>query len=86
MCECVKELEKKTLDYLRGEGRSFKKPVVKTRLKDVSFPVIKNTLVMRTSSDLEIELEGQKKKPTKAIIHSFCPFCGVKYELLNNEK
>lgn len=36
--------------------------------------------VTRTVNTLEITLEGQKKKEVMNMLHTYCPFCGVKQE------
>lgn len=33
----------------------------------------------RTISEVELTFVGQKKKKIINMIHTYCPFCGVKY-------
>lgn len=79
MCNCINEIEEKALSHLR-EKKQFKKPVNTARLHGVTFPLIGDTLISRTCNMLKVELEGQKKQPEIIIAHSYCPFCGEKYE------
>lgn len=79
MCNCITEIEKETTEHLKDNPR-FKKPVSKVRMQGVIFPLINNTLTTRTCNMLEIELDGQKARPEMTISHSYCPFCGKKYE------
>ena len=78
-CTCVSDIEKKVLDQLTEKGR-FNKPVKTVKMKGVVIQFGGNQAVSRTSNVLEIELEGQKKMPTMSMVHSFCPFCGIKQE------
>jgi hypothetical protein len=78
MCDCVKRIEEKTKESFT-ESKRFKKPVVRVQLDGVAFPRGTGALGMRTYNDLLVYLEGQKKKERVAMLHTFCPFCGVKY-------
>jgi len=78
MCECITKAEEKADEMIRG-GNQFKKPVKKVRVTGIAWPIINNEMTLRTCSKLEIELEGQKKKPEMTLIHTYCPFCGEKY-------
>jgi hypothetical protein len=78
MCDCISKIEEKATAQLQEQPK-FKKPVTKVRMQGVVFPLIGNTLTTRTCNMLEIELEGQKKRPEMTISHSYCPFCGEKY-------
>lgn len=79
MCKCINEIEGKALAQLQ-EQSEFKKPVIGVRMQGVTFPIIENSLTTRTCNQLEIKLEGQKKRPQMAMVHTFCPFCGEKYK------
>jgi hypothetical protein len=79
MCECVKDIEAKAMDSLTTTS-IYKKPVHGVSLKGVGFPIVGGKLMVRTCSDLEVTLSGQKKVERMAMFHTFCPFCGVKYE------
>lgn len=76
-CTCIEDIEKKALDKLIEKGK-FNKPVKAVKMQGVVIQFGGNQAVACTSNALEIELEGQKKKQTMSMLHSFCPFCGVK--------
>ena len=46
----------------------------------IAFPLIGGKLLMRTTNELQVTLEGQRKVKSVSIVHSYCPFCGTKYE------
>lgn len=72
MCECIKELQQNL------EGKEIKgKKVVSAKL--VTAAIMFDTFDTRTISEVEITLEGQKKKTIQNIVNSYCPFCGRKY-------
>ena len=79
MCNCVKEIEAKALENLTATAR-YKKPVQGVSLKGVGFPIVGGKLLTRTCSDLEVKLDGQKKVERMTMFHTFCPYCGTKYE------
>lgn len=79
MCECVKEIEAKVLENVRTTPR-HKKPVQGVSLKGVGFPIVEGKILMRTCNDIELTLEGQKKVERMSVFHTYCPFCGAKYE------
>lgn len=78
-CTCIEDIEKKALDRLIEKSK-FNKPVKAVKMQGVVIQFGGNQAVARTSNTLEIELEGQKKKSTMSMLHSYCPFCGVKQE------
>jgi hypothetical protein len=75
----VKDIEEKALDSFRATSR-FKKPVTRVRMGGISFPMVDGELLMRTANELQVTLEGQKKVESVSMMHSYCPFCGEKYE------
>lgn len=79
MCECVKDIEAKVLESLTTTAR-YKKPVQGVSLTGVGFPIVGGKMLMRTCSDIAVTLDGQKKVEKMAMFHTFCPFCGTKYE------
>ena len=76
-CTCISDMENKALAQLK-ESDQFNKPVKAVRIKGVVIQFGGTKAVVRTINVLEIELEGQKKKQTMSMVHSFCPFCGIK--------
>ena len=76
-CNCISDTETRIKKHVI-EKEIFKKPVKSASLKSVAvtFP----HFIRRSVSEIEFELEGQKKKPTISIFHTYCPFCGVKVE------
>lgn len=78
-CTCISDLEKKALNELVEMGK-FNKPVKAVRMTGVVIQFGNPKAVARTSNVLEIELEGQKKMQTMNLLHSYCPFCGIKQE------
>ena len=78
MCNCVKEIEEKTFEKYQKKN-PFRRPVKRVELKGVAFLFGEN-VKMKTVNELEIELEGQKRTKSVSVVHSFCPFCGEKFE------
>lgn len=71
MCNCIKKLEKDLIGKIIN-----RKKVVKAQIA-TSFLMVGEGY--QTHSDIELTLEGQKKKIIKPYAHKFCPICGVKY-------
>lgn len=79
-CGCIARIEKDVTTRLGEQGR-FKKPIKKVEMQGVVIRVTKDLgLQSATANTLQIELEGQKKKETMQMMHSYCPFCGTKIE------
>lgn len=76
-CDCISEIEERLKSHLI-ENAQFKKPVVDVKLSEVAMLFGAGSLSSNTYTTLLIRLEGQKKKNTMNIVHTFCPFCGVK--------
>jgi len=71
-CNCIKEIESKILEkHPTWNGKN---------VTDVSMDKIFtfNPTDVRTSTNVVIEVEGQKKKYDVGMTHTFCPFCGEK--------
>jgi len=78
-CTCVSDLEKKLLAHFSEQGK-YKKPVKGVRILGIAITFGRNETKIRTCSSIEVELEGQKKKETISMFHTFCPFCGIKQD------
>lgn len=73
-CNCIEDLTARIKDRA-VEKEHFKKPVISARMKGVAWMFDGSS---QLTCKVEFELEGQKKKPTLSIVHSYCPFCGIK--------
>lgn len=78
-CNCLTEIKVKLLEHVKQPGR-FKKPVNKLEITGTTMLLKDAGLFTRTCSQVEVELEGQKKLETFPLVHTFCPFCGKKQE------
>lgn len=78
MCECLLEIPKKLVQNQPLKG----KVVTVAEVSEATFVYSesKNNMDMRTYSDVELQVEGKKRPVTQKMLHTFCPFCGVKYE------
>lgn len=73
MCDCLKRIETEIRNKCQDQ---FKKPIsnVSCAGNVLSFTDGKT----KTTTTFNIELEGQKKRESIKIAHSYCPFCGEK--------
>lgn len=86
MCDCVKEIEKKSEQSIQEQ--TPKALISKVEFVDRSFVFDKKVPRLATHSTVEYrhqftKANGELSKPrTKKVmlLHSFCPFCGEKYE------
>jgi formate dehydrogenase maturation protein FdhE len=72
MCTCIKELENKMV------GREFKNKKVESA-SFISAALMLSSGIVQSCSEIELEIEGQKKKGIQKVLHTYCPFCGEKY-------
>ena len=73
-CGCIKRLETEMKEAFTKDQR-FLKPIKSVSIE--SALMFGEQLTQKTYSNVDIELEGQKKIITQKITHSFCPFCGT---------
>lgn len=84
MCKCIETLKADEHGLIAKFVAKQKATVKKIEFNQIGFPWIRNTdgsnrLGMATLSILEVETH-ERKRPLKIdILHTFCPFCGVKY-------
>lgn len=84
MCKCIEQLKLDEGGLIAKYVAKQKATVKKIEFNQVGFPFIRRAdgstqLGMATLSVLEVETH-EKKRPVKIdILHTFCPFCGVKY-------
>ena len=71
MCNCIKNLEKDLVGKIIN-----RKMVVKAKVHSDYFVIGE---VRKFIPEMELELEGQKKKIKKPIHLNYCPLCGEKY-------
>lgn len=78
MCDCIEDLQQKIKDHCT-KNKTYKKPIKRVKIED-KILILGDKLQLKTVSNFEIELEGQKKKPLMPVTHSYCPFCGEKID------
>jgi hypothetical protein len=71
-CKCITEIEEKVKEA-HPEWNGKKVTSIKM---DKIFTF--NPTDIRTSTNMVVEVEGQKKKYDVGLTHTFCPFCGIK--------
>ena len=72
MCDCINNLEKQMV------GREVKNKRVQKAVL-ISGAIMFDSFEKNTVSEMELTLDGQKRPYIQNVIHSFCPFCGLKY-------
>lgn len=83
MCNCLNDIQEKIIQ---------KYSVWKSKkVEDVKAPKVfymietetENKMVSGTASEFDLKLEGIKKEHPVQVRHTFCPFCGIKYDYGN---
>ena len=74
MCNCIEKIERRMKADLI-EQQVYAKEVVSVRMAGKRLS-ISDGLAIQTTSDFEIELDGQDERPSVSVAHSHCPFCG----------
>ena len=86
MCDCRKQIEEDQNGAIASYiSRKYKGATAgKTDFHEVAFPfkrddsgAVKMSCV--TYSTVKVSVEGKEKPVKVTILHSYCPFCGVKY-------
>lgn len=70
MCNCIKNLQKDLVGKIVN-----RKKVVSAKLVSQYIIIGEEKII----PEIELELEGQKKKIKKPIYLKYCPLCGKKY-------
>lgn len=74
-CDCIKKTEERML-IVFNEQKRFSKKIVAVKIERAL--IFGKELESMTYCNVEIELEGQKKKVHQSLMHNYCPFCGDK--------
>lgn len=72
MCNCIQTIIEDKSNQLTDGSKKFVARMLTTAIFFVSGQT-------RTISEVELTFVGQKKKKIVNMIHTYCPFCGVKY-------
>lgn len=77
-CDCLTAVKDKTVEVLK-EQNATKKPIVRAEWADEVFSLSNLTPALGLKNDLKLTLEGRKTPVRFSVMHSYCPFCGVKF-------
>jgi hypothetical protein len=85
MCKCIAEIEEDAHGKIKEFIAKKKATVKELKLTGLCFPLIRmadgsTKLGYCTSSKLEVKTNEKKRPIIVDIMHTFCPFCGVKYD------
>lgn len=72
MCECIKKWEEKMIGFVKNGKKATKGTFLSAAFVGTNFS-------LQTTSEMELEIPGQKKKIIQNLLHTYCPFCGEKY-------
>ncbi len=74
MCNCISELE----DKLVKEGSYKGKKIL--RAENQNWALMFNT-PSRVFLEIEVEVEGMRKKQIQNVLATYCPFCAEPYDV-----
>jgi hypothetical protein len=76
-CNCITDIKNQLLDIKVGPRE---KKAISASILSGAIMRVNNRMELVTTSEFELTLDGQKKKEIQNIVHSFCPFCGIKID------
>ena len=76
-CNCTTELEAKVVVEHQHKGKAILKAEIP---KGFIIKKTENGQKMTTSTytEVEVQVEGMKRAQVVQLLHTYCPFCGVK--------
>lgn len=78
MCDCIKNMEKVIPEKT---GTISGKKIISASMQNVIFPMNNLKITGKiTTQPLELKLEGRKTPLKSNLSHTFCPWCGERYE------
>lgn len=86
MCNCMTEIAADKDGAIKAHlAKRYRVTVKEANIKEFSFPLRRDAdgstrLACVTCSTLRVESNERKKFIDVTIMHTFCPFCGVKYD------
>ena len=86
MCECRQNLKDDKEGLIAAHvAKKYRGATIKSSdLHEVAFPLVRSeggvSLRMVTYNTLRVVTNERKKYVVVDILHSYCPYCGVKYE------
>lgn len=80
MCKCIEQLESRIITHYPTYN---KKKVIKVQIDGIYN--ISNGFSKETTTKFYLIIENQKKEIPIKIVHTFCPFCGIKKQIETND-
>jgi hypothetical protein len=72
-CDCIKRIEDKVLNHVKEQGKQAES----ASMQNLAFMF--SSSETKTHQEIEVTINGKKKKEKINIIHTYCPFCGKEY-------